>query len=390
MINLKSFKIFEKQIYLKESVDLKNILDNSFSVKDYKSKSCDIKYTESGAKNYWNVNAPDEFSKKLQRDQKIDSVKKRIDPIFKRTKEYYIKYTGSPYFTKKIKEKSKKQGRKWGPNNKTSLDKFINSIYYLTCPPNDLPLGSSGALGWVSMTVFDEKTKRFVPSYNLINVNIGELTNNFSEKEMSELLVHEMRHCIDSYFSNQGLDIVPGNDDYAGILGMISRIGGRELTPQEDKFLEDYYGTDYSIQTRQKKYTSNEMENSARYQRLKSDMGVDDFGTFENFISLLKKNLTAEDKKWNRKNLRLEKVKDFKLDFTEDGKLKISANPSDTVFYYYDKKEIGDDIGILIDGFQEKNTNQNETIINLKKLYNHSLEFAKNNSNKEENGEQRA
>jgi hypothetical protein len=119
-------------------------------------------------------------------------------------------------------------------------------------------------------------------------------------------------------------------------------------------------------------------------------MGVDDFGTFENFISLLKKNLTAEDKKWNRKNLRLEKVKDFKLDFTEDGKLKISANPSDTVFYFYDKKEIGDDIGILIDGFQEKNTNQNETIINLKKLYNHSLEFAKNNSNKEENGEQRA
>ena len=110
MVNLKYFKIFEKEIYLKESVDLKNILDNSFSVKDYKSKSCDIKYTESGAKNYWNVNAPDEFSKKLQRDQKIDSVKKRIDPIFKRTKEYYIKYTGSPYFTKKIGEKSKNKG----------------------------------------------------------------------------------------------------------------------------------------------------------------------------------------------------------------------------------------------------------------------------------------
>jgi hypothetical protein len=388
MVNLKYFKIFEREIYLKESTEIKNVLNNSFSVKNYKSKSCDIKYTEPGAKNYWNVNAPDEFSKKLQRDQKIDSVKKRIDPIFKSTKEYYIKYTGSPYFTKKIGEKSKKQGRKWGPANKASLDKFINSIYYLTYPPNDLPFGFSEVLGWVSPTVWD--TGKYVPAYNLININIEKLTNNFSEKEMMDVLVHEMRHCIDAYFSNQGLDIVPGNDDYAGILDYINKIGVRKLTPAEDKFLEDYSGTDYSIETRRKKYRSNEMENSARYQRLKSDMGVDDFGTFENFISLLKKNLTAEDKEWNRKNLRLEKIKDFKLDFTEDGKLKISANPSDTVFYFYDKKEINDDIRILIEGFQEKNTNQNETIINLKKLYNHSLQFAKNDSNKEENREQRA
>ena len=390
MVNLKYFKIFEKDIYLKESTEIKNVLDNSFSVKNYKPKSCDVKYTEAGAKTYWNINAPSESAKKLQIDQKINSIKEKIDPIFKRTKEYYIKYTGSPYFTKKIGEKSKKQGRKWGPANKASLDKFINRIYYLTYPPNDSSGVPDGALGWVSLTVWDTKLRKDVPAYNLININIEALTNNFSEKEMLDVLVHEMRHCIDSYFINQGLDIVPGNDDYAVMLNYIEKIGVRKLTPAEDKFLEDYLGTDYSLKSIIKKYESNEMENSARYQRLKSDMGVDDFGTFENFISLLKKNLTAEDKDWNKKTLTFEKVKDLKLEFTEDGKLKISANPSNAVFYFYDKKEINHDILILIDGFQEKSTNQNETIINLKKLYNHSLEFAKNDSNKEENREQRA
>jgi hypothetical protein len=393
MKNLKYFKFFEKEIYLKESIEIKNILDNSFSVKDYKSKSCDVKYTEPGAKTYWNVNDPDEFSKKLQIDQKIDLVKKRIDPIFKRTKEYYIKYTASPYFTEKIGEKSKKQGRKWGPANKVSLDKFINSIYYLTCPPNDASSVPDGVLGWVSPIVWDKKTGKDIPAYNIININIYELTNNFSEKEMSDTLVHEMRHCIDFYFTNQGLDIVPGVDDYSVLLELIRSVYNRNLTPQENKFLSNYYGGARNFQ--KEKYLSDELENSARYQGLKFLMGVDDFGTFENFISLLKKNLTAEQKMWDKKTLTWEKVKDLKLEFTEDEKLKFPIDPVDKVFWYYNKKEIekafkgGDFLfAHLISNFQEKNTNQNEAIINLKKLYNHSLEFAKNDSGKNGKDEQ--
>ena len=396
MVNLKYFKIFEKEIYLKESIEIQNVLDNSFSIEEYKLKSCDIKYTEAGSKNYWNINAPTEFTKKIQIDQKINSIKQRIDPIFKRTKEYYIKYTGSPYFTKKIREKSKKQGRKWGPTNKASLDKFINSIYYLTYPPNDFPgIFPPGLLGWVSMTVYDKKTKKEVPSYNLINININELTNNFSEKEMSEVLIHEMRHCIDAYFINQGLDIVPGNDDYAALLDLIRQAGWRKLTPEEDEFLENYLGRGLSKEERMKKYKSNEMENSARYQRLKSDMEVYDFGTFENFISLLKKNLTAEDKKWNKKTLKLKKIKDLELVFTEDGKLKIPTSSSNLdltttkrIYYYYGKKEIKDDVEILFYNSLEKSKIKNESVINLKKLYNHSLEFAKNDLRKGEKEEQ--
>jgi hypothetical protein len=397
MINLKYFKIFEKDIYLKESTEIKNVLDNSFSIKNYKSKSCDVKYTEAGAKTYWNINAPDESTKKLQIDQKINSIKEKIDPIFKRTKEYYIKYTGSPYFTEKIREKSKKQGRKWGPANKASLDKFINSIYYLTCPPNDSSGVPAGVFGWVSPIVWDKKAGKDVPAYNLININLNTLTNNFSEKQMSDTLVHEMRHCIDLYFTNQGLDIVPGVDDYSALLELVRTANNRKLTPEENKFLSNYIGA--RRKNFKEKYISDELENSARYQGLKYHMGVDDFGTFENFISLLKKNLTAEYKTWDEKNLTYKKIKDIKLEFTEDEKLNFPKDPSNRAFFYYDRKEtessplgdLGDfDFGHLIINFNEKNKNENEIVINLKKLYNHSLEFAKNDSNKEENREQRA
>ena len=128
-------------------------------------------------------------------------------------------------------------------------------------------------------------------------------------------------------------------------------------------------------------------------------MGVDDFGTFENFISLLKKNLTAEYKTWDEKNLTYKKIKDIELEFTEDEKLKFPNDPENRPFFFYDRKktessplgDIGDfDFGHLIINFKEKSTNENEMVINLNKLYNHSLEFAKNDSNKEENGEQRA
>ena len=44
----------------------------------------------------------------------------------------------------------------------------------------------------------------------------------------------------------------------------------------------------------------------------------------------------------------------------------------------------------IIINFKEKSTNENEMVINLNKLYNHSLEFAENDSNKEENREQRS
>ena len=397
MINLKYFKIFEKDIYLKESTEIKNILDNSFSIKNYKSKSCDVKYTEAGAKNYWNVNTPDESTNKLQIDQKINSIKEKINPIFKRAKEYYIKYTGSPYFTEKIGEKSKKQGRKWGPANKASLDKFINSIYYLTCPPNDSSGVPDGVLGWVTLTVWDKKAGKYVPAYNLININLNVLTNNFSEKQMLDVLVHEMRHCIDHYFTNQGLDIVPGVDDYSALLRLVSTVYNRKLTPQENKFLSNYIGA--RRKNFEEKYISNELENSARYQGLKYHMGVDDFGTFENFISLLKKNLTAEYKTWDEKNLTYKKIKDIELEFTEDEKLKFPNDPENRPFFFYDRKktessplgDIGDfDFGHLIINFKEKSTNENEMVINLNKLYNHSLEFAKNDSNKEENREQRS
>jgi hypothetical protein len=397
MVNLKYFKIFEKDIYLKESTEIKNVLDNSFSIKNYKSKSCDVKYTEAGAKTYWNINAPDESTKKLQIDQKINSIKEKIDPIFKRTKEYYIKYTGSPYFTEKIREKSKKQGREWGPANKASLDKFINRIYYLTCPPNDSSGVPDGVVGWVSPIVWDQKTLKDVPAYNLININLNLLTNKFSEKQMSDTLVHEMRHCIDFYFTNQGLDIVPGVDDYSALLALVRTANNRKLTPQENEFLSNYIGGKRKY--RKEKYISDELENSARYQGLKYHMGVDDFGTFENFISLLKKNLTADYKTWDKKNLIWKKVKDMELEFTKDEKLKFLKDPSNRAFFYYDRKEtessplgdLGDfDFGHLIINFNEKNKNENEIVINLKKLYNHSFEFAKNDSNKEENGEQRA
>ena len=397
MINLKYFKIFEKDIYLKESTEIKNILDNSFSIKNYKSKSCDVKYTEAGAKNYWNVNTPDESTNKLQIDQKINSIKEKINPIFKRAKEYYIKYTGSPYFTEKIGEKSKKQGRKWGPANKASLDKFINSIYYLTCPPNDSFGVPDGVLGWVTLTVWDKKAGKYVPAYNLININLNVLTNNFSEKQMLDVLVHEMRHCIDHYFTNQGLDIVPGVDDYSALLQLVSTVYNRKLTPQENKFLSNYIGA--RRKNFEEKYISDELENSARYQGLKYHMGVDDFGTFENFISLLKKNLTAEYKTWDEKNLTYKKIKDIELEFTEDEKLKFPNDPENRAFFFYDRKktessplgDIGDfDFGDLIINFKEKSTNENEIVINLNKLYNHSLEFAKNDSNKEENREQRS
>ena len=392
MVNLKYFKFFEKEIYLKE-------LENS-----YKEKSCDIKINEPDSEEYWD-------SDKKSEEEKIKEIVDKIDPIFKKVKEYYSKYFNSEYFISKIKEKFEKSKKSWDSPNLKSLMDFLNSITYLTYPPLEWPKGKSYyAVAWVS------PDKNSVINYNLDRIGYIELEK--WEYDIYRTTIHEMRHCIDEYFSQQGIDIVPGKEDRLSTLYLKRKKGG-ELNPEEIKELTSAEEESNKIKSTEewekKMYIPSTMENSARIQELKSFLEVDDFISPENLKKLLEDKLRAYQsaKKVDYKGSSPEELgldeydgKYYKalednypleIDFKGEGILNIKLKEKGDILCIYFKfnkegKEIKDENNTVKKLFMNflDDGEENEIKINLNKLYNHSLEFAKNDSNKEENREQRA
>ena len=162
-------------------------------------------------------------------------------------------------------------------------------------------------------------------------------------------------------------------------------------------------------------YIPSDMENSARIQELKSFLEVDDFISPENLKKLLEDKLRAYQsaKKVDYKGSSPEELgldeydgKYYKalednypleIDFKGEGILNIKLKEKGDILCIYFKfnkegKEIKDENNTVKKLFMNflDDGEENEIKINLNKLYNHSLEFANNDSNKEENREQRA
>ena len=389
MVNLKYFKIFEKEIYLKES-------DST-----YQKKPCDIPAPPIKKDGYWN-------SRDKTEEEKIKEIVDKIDPIFKTVKEYYLKYFNGGYFTSKIKEKFEKSEKSWDSLNLKSLIDFVNSITYLTYPPKTRPLNltNTNTIAWVDSLKFG------VVNYDLFYINLKDPQWDYA---VYRTTVHEMRHCIDLYFSDQGIDIVPGKDDKLATLYAKRKKGGKltsseikELTDEEVNRSESRNLGDFEKNV----YDPSGLENSARIQGLKVILGIDDFVSAENLSKLLKTRLKANQimtivdyKGTNHESLNLQKLGNkyykaldydcpLEIDFKEEGFLNIPLKEKGDVycvdFRFIDYENPEDpDVQRLFRNFVG-DTEENKIKIDLNKLYKYSLEFAKNNSDKEENREQRS
>ena len=163
MVNLKYFKFFEKEIYLKE-------LENS-----YKEKSCDIKINEPDSEEYWD-------SDKKSEEEKIKEIVDKIDPIFKKVKEYYSKYFNSEYFISKIKEKFEKSKKEivMGKENIYIIDTnvFVDHPDIISKIDSKYSIVLSAKvideLDYLKISLTDEQKKNVQKSLRLINESIDK------------------------------------------------------------------------------------------------------------------------------------------------------------------------------------------------------------------------
>jgi len=215
----------------------------------------------------------------------------------------------------------------WDNEQKNELKNFLNSVnlvFSLTC---------------------DDSTGGFVTKgeYSKLNFCVKNVfPSDVNKNSIMLILVHEFNHCLSGYFISKGVDYLP--EDAKG--------------PQVSVSTETNYGN-----------TSN--ENASRVQNLKRLLGVDDFGTLDNFIKLIKDNVKIKsgDNVFNvvyENNLMKIPFKSAEditlLDF------KLFINDTDAydvkLFFNTESKTVRDEYDSYVE-------------VDLNKLYNYSQEFAK-------------
>jgi hypothetical protein len=316
--------------------------------------------------------------------KKITEVENFVKPFFTEAKTYMLKYIESEWFNKKVQEKIGK-GSKY---NTEDLEKYKKQVINWQNKVNGLKNANISELQRAKetleffndmvkkeevklkgvITIWDNEQKNelknFLNSVNLVfSLTCDDSTGGFVIKgEYSKLnfcvknvfpsdvnknsimliLVHEFNHCLSGYFISKGVDYLP--EDAKG--------------PQVSVSTETNYGN-----------TSN--ENASRVQNLKRLLGVDDFGTLDNFIKLIKDNVKIKsgDNVFNvvyENNLMKIPFKSAEditlLDF------KLFINDTDAydvkLFFNTESKTVRDEYDSYIE-------------VDLNKLYNYSQEFAK-------------
>jgi hypothetical protein len=296
-------------------------------------------------KKYWD-------DKSKTEEEKIEEIKNYVEPIFNDSKKYYNTYIEGDWFTKKIKEKiirsnknplkklNKKNITTWGNKEKTDLKNFINLIeisYTNSC--------EEGQVGFVTPMMF-----------NIVNICVKSIYPSEDKSFIYQVIIHEIKHTINSYFMEKGIKISPKN------------VPGPIITDKKTA------------------YSKSSDENSSRIQNLRILLGVDDFGSIENFIKLLKDKLVIKNEKiqppiicnieYNNKEMKIN------TGFDVDTKTKnLLLNLS---FYFDGKNNI--DVRYLFNAYStvSKTTNEILITVNLENIFNYTQDFALLN-NKEKN-----
>jgi hypothetical protein len=280
-------------------------------------------------------------------DQKIKEIENFVKPFMVSAIDYYSKYVESEWFNKKVQEKiNSSHGAlitTWGDKEKNDLKTFIKNlklIFNANC--------ESGVLGYVQGE-----------SYDTVNFCAKEISpNQIYASEVNQLLIHEISHSLGFYFAIKKVKFMPKN----------------AKGPNVSKFLGRGYG----------QYGNDAWENAARIQTLKNMLNVDDFGTIDSFVKLIKDNLKI-------KHTKLPKP-DYKI---ENNSIKINVNnisdkkeKSVLSFDFFIKDIAMDtDLALLFNTASSKVVENNEeyTVIDLSKIYNYTQEFAKINNNNQTN-----
>lgn len=324
--------------------------------------------------------------------EKIREVENFVKPIFTEAKNYMLKYIESDWFNKKVQEKIGK-GSKFNNNDLEKYKKIVTSwqekVKKLENTNNQELTKAKETLEFFSNMVKEEEAKlqgtitswgqtqknelkNFLNSVNLVfSLTCDDSTGGFVIKgEYSKLnfcvknvfpsdvnknsimliLVHEFNHCLSGYFISKGVDYLP----------------------------EDAKGPQISVNTNTD-YGNSATENSSRVQNLKRLLGVDDFGTLDNFIKLIKDNVKIKsgDNVFNvvyENNL-------MKIPFksTEDITLlnfKLFINDTDAhdvkTLFNTASKTVRDEYDSYVE-------------VDLNKIYNYAQEFAKTNTSSDLN-----
>lgn len=279
----------------------------------------------------------------MTQDQKLKEIKTYTEKILKEVKDYYFNYINGEMFLKKIKDKinsTPDSGNKsisdWKVKEKNELKTFITNIKinFLL----DSEKCSSEVGGYVSND-----------NLNIINLCCKNMYPDDDNTYVTQVLTHEMKHSLNYYFKKLGIDILP-----------------------EDVITNDKY-TDY---------TTDHNENSSRVQNLRKLLGLDDFMSFDNLVSIFKNKLKI-------KILYKEDLYPTDIKFTND-MIIINTNFN---FHKIEKPLVSKYIKIFFDNTQSQDvswlfqlfstsetTNDQTTIsVNLKKLFSYSQEFVSNN-----------
>lgn len=294
-------------------------------------------YDEDLLKKYWE-------DKSKTEDEKIEEIKKYVEPIFNDSKKYYNTYIDGDWFTKKIEEKInisnknplkkliKKNITTWDNKEKTDLKNFINSIEI-----NYTNVCKEGQVGFVTPIMF-----------NIVNICVKSIYPSEDKSYVYQVIIHEIKHSINSYFMEKGINILPKN------------VPGPIITDKKTT------------------YSKSSEENSSRIQNLRILLGTDDLGSVENFINLLKNKLVIKNEKiqapivcnveYTNKDMKINTGFDINEE-TKNLLLKLS-------FYFDGKNNM--DIRYLFNAFSivSKTTNELLITVNLENIFNYAQEFA--------------
>ena len=288
-------------------------------------------------KKYWD-------DKSKTEEEKIKEIIKYVEPIFNDSKNYYNTYIEGDWFTKKIEEKinlsnknplkklNKKNITTWGNEEKTDLKNFINLIeisYVNRC--------EEGQAGFVMAMMF-----------NIVNICVKSIYPSEDKSYIYQVIIHEIKHTINSYFMEKGIKILPKN------------VPGPIITNKKTA------------------YSKSSEENSSRIQNLRILLGTDDFESIENFIKLLKDKLVIKNEKiqppiicnieYNNKEMKINT--EFDVD-TETKNLLLNLS-----FYFDGKNNV--DVRYLFNAYSTVSKTTNEVLINvnLENIFNYAQEFA--------------
>jgi hypothetical protein len=284
-------------------------------------------------------------------DEKLEEVKNYLLPIFEETKKYYFTYIEGDWFTKKIEEKIKLSIKKfpfnlinktesgykkitiWGAEEKKQIKDFINNLsleYVLKCNKKQMAFVNPNfpeSINFCVKTIYPSQDKSFP----------------------YQVILHEMKHSINQYFMDRGVNILPKD------------VNQKLITFKNSS------------------YEKSSNENSSRVQNLRMLLGVDDLVSVENFIKLLKEKLVI-------KNENLEPPVDCVIEYNNNEMVINTEIPSEEKnnsslnylnFYFGGQKN--QDIKRLFNNFTilDKTGDKLKLKINLQSLFNYSQEFAK-------------